>query len=155
MGEGVTPSSIQAVTKTIDIKVVVNPKVQSSLCTLQLTVSPVVGNKASKTASAVTTVWEQCKQRDHPSLPSRAQHHLPVPPPFHAVPELCLTSFFFCFFLVMFNVVVVVVVVGVFGGWGGGRALGIGDESPATCSFNSFVEQRHRDSPVSQLVRNN
>ena len=88
-----SPSSIQAVTKTINIKAVVNPKVQSNLCTLQLTVSPVVGNKATKTASAVTTVWKQCKQIDHPSLPSRAQHHLPVPLPFHAVPELCLTIF--------------------------------------------------------------
>ena len=124
MGEGVTPSSIQAVTKTINIKAVVNLKVHSNLCTLQLTVSPVVGNNATKTASAVTTVWKQCKQIDHPSLPSRAQHHLPVPPPFHAVPELCLTifsSFFFFFFLVMFNVVVVV---GFFGGWGVGGVGG-------------------------------
>ena len=97
MGEGVTPSSIQAVITTIDIKVVVNSKVQSNLCTLQLTVSPVVGNKATKTASAERTVWEQFKQRDHPSLHSRAQHHLPIPPPFHSVPELCLTSFFVLF----------------------------------------------------------
>lgn len=71
-----------ATIRTIEIMVAGNLQRQSNLCTFQLTVSKVVGNRVTKTALAKTTA----DQRDHISLWLRARHDLPV----HTAPGLLL-----------------------------------------------------------------